>query len=172
MTRETLPRLKDVFQALRRGQHICAADGETYRALEGHHDEFAALFRDLGFRFEHHRRGFYYFRGEDAMSETGRRLSVFMFVLVEWLGDSGRSIEESLLTQSFHLRKLTHLSHDRYRGYMAEAGVADEGQLERVLGHLERLGFVERITDDEFRFRTPVYRFLDLCLEFEEEDAG
>jgi len=168
-----LPRLKDVFRELRRGRHICADDGPLHRALREHHRAFAELFEQLGFRFERHPRGFFYFCGEEALSETARRLSVFMFVLIEWLGDQGQSIGDALETGTYALARLPHLTHPRYAAYMREAGVTDDTALAALVARLERLGFAQRLNADEFRFRSPVYRFLDLCEEItaEEDDA-
>ena len=53
---------------------------------------------------------------------------------------------------------------------MAEANVTNEEELSNLIRRLERYGFAERLADDRFRFRTPVWRFLDLCFEVLNDD--
>lgn len=48
---------------------------------------------------------------------------------------------------------------------MAEAGIEDRNKLLGLLRRMERYGFTEWIDDDSFRFRTPAWRFFDLCDE-------
>ena len=48
---------------------------------------------------------------------------------------------------------------------MREADVTNEEELLGVLRGMEQLGFVQREDEGGFRFRRPVYRFMDLCLE-------
>lgn len=159
-----LPRLGDVFDALRRGRHLCAEDGDLYWALRDHQAAFAELFGRLGFRLEAHPRDFFYFRGEGNLSDAGARMALFLFVLVEALADQGTAVEEALATRTFSFPELPHLGSERYRAYLREAGVEGEEGLEGVVRNLERFGFARRLGEGNFRFRPPVYRFLDLCL--------
>jgi hypothetical protein len=43
--------------------------------------------------------------------------------------------------------------------------VPDAAELANVVKKLERYGFTERVSDERFRFRTPAWRFFDLCLD-------
>jgi len=45
---------------------------------------------------------------------------------------------------------------------MKESGIADHDGLEGVVSQLERFGFAVR-KGGFFRFRSPVYRFFDIC---------
>jgi len=158
-----LPRLKEVFEALRRGRHLCAEDGDLYWALRDNLDAYQDLLGHLGFRLAAHPRDFFYVEGEGNLSEASARMALLVFILVEHLADQGAAVEESLLTRTFQVAELPHLATERYRAYLKEAGVEGEEGLEGVLRNLERFGFLRRTGGAGFRFRTPAYRFLDLC---------
>ena len=161
----SLPHLREIFDLLRRGQHICEADAEYYWALKESFDKYAAFFDQLGFSLVAHGRGFYYFHELVTFSDRSRRMAIFMFILVEHLADRGEAIEETLLSRLFRNDDLPHFRSDRYRGYMKEADIAGEADLNNVLRGMELLGFLKREDDATFRFQRPIYRFLDLCLE-------
>ena len=167
-----LPRLKEVFEHLRRGRHLCPEDGDLYRAVHDHQDAFRDLFFHLGFDLKAHHRGFFYFHGQGSLSDTGARMAVFMFILLEAMGDQGKSVEEELMTATFTLADMPHLNGNRYRAYMKEAGIDGEEGLELVIRNMERFGFLQRLREGVFRFRIPVYRFLDLCHEILAEAQG
>ncbi|MHB8765221.1 MAG: condensin complex protein MksE [Deferrisomatales bacterium] len=158
-----LPRLKEVFEALRRGRHLCPEDGDLYWALHDHRDAYQDLLSRLGFRLAAHPRGFFYVEGEGSLSDASARMALFLFVLIEHLADQGAPVEEGLMTRTFALADLPHLASDRYRAYLKEAGAEGEEGLEGIVRNLERFGFAQRTGGGSFRFRTPAYRFLDLC---------
>jgi hypothetical protein len=170
----TLPHLREIFDLLRRGRHICEADAEYYWALKDLFEKYASFFDQLGFSLVAHGRGFYSFHEVVTFSGRSRRMAVFMFILVEHLADRGDSIEETLLSRLFRIDELPHFHSDRYRGYMKEADIAGDSELANVLRGMELLGFLKREDDGSFRFQRPVYRFLDLCLEIlnDDEPAG
>ncbi len=160
-----LPQLSHVFDALRRGRHLCPEDGKPYWALRDHLDAFQDLFHHLGFRLEYHPRDFFYFRGRDSLSPQASRMAVFVFVLIESLSDQGEPVVESLMTQTFSVPDLPHFKGARYRAYLKEAGAAGEDDLRGIIRQLDRFGFAQRLSDDTFRFRAPAYRFFDVCAE-------
>lgn len=173
MTRAALehPKLAEIFRLLRDGRHLCMEDGELYAALEENIDDFTELFGALGYRLEPHRKGIYFFRGDTQVSDAARRFAVFAFIAVEFLGDSGRGIEEALFNRSFAVDELPHLQSERYRETMAEIGITNVEELTKLLKSMERFGFTE-MSGEQARFRRPMYRLLDLCLrvlESEEE---
>lgn len=157
-----LPNLKEVFDRLRRGRHICAEDGALYHSLRDHIPAFSDLFRQLGFRLESHPKEFYYFHGEGDLSETTSRMAVFVFILMEFLANQGEAVEQGIITKTFVLAELPHLKSDRYRTYMKEAGIEDEEDLLNIINNLERYGFAQK-KQATFRFRAPIYRFFDVC---------
>jgi len=168
-----IPKLAEIFEALRRGRHICAEDGDLFWALRDRFDHIQTLFSHLGFRLEAHPRDFYYFHGSASLSDRSERMAVFMFILVEWLSDRGEQVEEAIITRKFNIDELPHMRIERYRQYMNEAGVAGEGGISDVIRNFERFGFARREGGSMFSFRSPVFRFVDLChAVLELDDAG
>ena len=160
-----LPLLSEVFEALRRGRHLCAEDGKPYWALRENLAAFQDLFSHLGFRLTVHERDFFYFRGRDSLTPLASRLAVFVFILIESLSDQGEPVVDTLMTRTFAIPDLPHLKGARYRAYLKEAGATSDDDLRGIVRQLDRFGFAQRLTDDTFRFRTPAYRFFDLCVE-------
>lgn len=160
-----LDHLGEVFQALRRGRHLDIDDGVLYADLKGHAEEYRALFAQLGFDLQYHPRDFFYFIDRENFTELSSRMALFVFLLIENLADRGEPVEETLMTRRFRLADLPHLVGDRAAGLMAEAGVSSAAELEQTVRSLERFGFVRRLDVESFVFRTPAYRFLDVCLE-------
>ncbi|MDP6523641.1 MAG: hypothetical protein QGI24_00240 [Kiritimatiellia bacterium] len=167
-----LPNLAAVFETLRRGRHICMSDGILYAALKSHAEEFRVLFLQLGFELQHHPRDFFYFVDRGNFTELSARMSVFMFILIEDLADRGDAIEETLMSRHFRCSELPHLVGDRYRRLMREAGVTDQVEIEHLIRTMERFGFLERLQDESFSFRSPSYRFLDLCLQMAADNGN
>jgi chromosome condensin MukBEF MukE localization factor len=170
-----LPYLKRIFDDLRRGKHLAEGDGPHVHALREDTEAYARLFDALGFTLVQHPRGFFFFAADPSSNVTDMagRLAVFIFILVESLADQGKQVEETLMTHTFNVTALPHLSTDRFVTYMRDVGVTSLDELRQVLKNMRRLGFAELVGDDLFRFRTPAYRFLDLCSELaaEHEDA-
>ncbi|MBL8841988.1 MAG: hypothetical protein JNL90_10745 [Planctomycetes bacterium] len=160
------PHLRELFDWLRSGRHVCADDGPGYLALRldvaTHRDLFAAI----GFELVEHPRGFYYFRSDADLGKEATQLAVFFFVLVEAWNDAGKDIEATAFDPGGHATEdLPHLKRDSWRRCMAEAGVTTDAELVDTVRKLDRYGFTEQIPDGRFRFRTPAWRFFDLCLE-------
>lgn len=160
--------LEDIFQLLCRGRHICAEDGNIYFALHDNAAAFEDLFTHLGFKMEVHSRDFYYFRGGKSLSNRSERMALFIFILMEHLDGQGEAVEEGILTKKFSISELPHLGSKRYRSYMKEIGIADDEGLSGIVANLEKFGFAQR-KGDTFRFRSPVYRFFDICGEIAQE---
>jgi hypothetical protein len=156
--------LPELFDKLRSGRHLSADDGALYLALRTDFAEYRALFEAIGFDLVEHERGFYYFRSTDDLGKEATQLAVFFFVLVEAWGDAGKDLEATAFDPAGHaLSALPHMSRDSWRRCLAEAGIANDDEIAKVVQRMERLGFTERLADDRFRFRTPVWRFFDLC---------
>jgi hypothetical protein len=166
--------MAEIFDALRKGRHVCSEDGGLFLALRDNRDAYEMLFTNLGFDFQEHSRGFFYFRGDSQLSEGAERMAVFMFVLIEALATQGHPVEEALMTRRFNLNELPHFQGERSRQYMKEVGVGSADDLPALLKNMGRLGFAEVAPDRTFRFRVPVCRFLELCTDFiakDEEDS-
>lgn len=160
-----LPHLAEVFELLRRGRHICVFDGDPYHALVDHQPAFAGLFAALGFELVAHRRDFFYFRTQTKPSDSATRMALFVLIMVEDCSNRGHDIEQTLLNEPLSIDELPHLESDRHIRIMNEAGLYDRDDLERVVALLDRFGFAHRKGRDQFIFRPPVCRFLDLCLD-------
>ncbi|MFH1215489.1 MAG: hypothetical protein V1706_03205 [Pseudomonadota bacterium] len=165
-----LPHLSEIFDALRRGRHLCAEDGALYWSLRDNLEAYQDLFHHLGFRLEVHPRDFFYFRGKDSLSPQSSRMALFVLILIESLADHGKPIVDTLMTLTFAVPDLPHLKAARFRNYLKEAGVLDDDGLRGIVRQLDRFGFVKRLTDNTFRFRSPGYRFFDLCMEAVKQD--
>jgi chromosome condensin MukBEF MukE localization factor len=164
-----LPQLAEVFEALRRGRHICANDGELYHALKQHSEDYRQLFEKLGFKLVQHARDFFHFADASNFTETASRMALFIFILVEHLADHGMTVEEAIMTNRFDYATLPHLKSERYQTYMREAGVTTHEELIAIVRTMERYGFTRRLGADTFAFNVPVYRFLDLCMNMAEQ---
>lgn len=157
-----LPHLEEIFQHLCRGRHICSEDGNLYYALQDNTDAYHDLFSHLGFSMEVHSRDFYYFKGGKSLSGRSEKMALFVFILIEYLEGQGEPVEEGILNKSFMIGELPHFSSERYQSYMKEIGIDDSDDLHGIISNLEKFGFAQR-KGDSFRFRSPVYRFFDIC---------
>ena len=75
-----------------------------------------------------------------------------------------------MIAGTFSVPDLPHLKSARYRAYLKEAGSTNDDDLRGILRQLERFGFIHRHSEDSFTFRTPAYRFFDLCIEILNRD--
>jgi chromosome condensin MukBEF MukE localization factor len=163
-----LPNLKEVFKRLRSGFHICEDDRPMYSNLRAHYAAFRELFAALDFDLLQHERGFFYFQSEGELRREASMMAVFFFVLVEAWADAGVDIEERVFAPEGHgISNLPHFTRESWKQSLEEVGVADERELLLTVKRLGRYGFVEFIHEEEerFRFRTPTWRFLDMCLD-------
>jgi len=162
-----LPHLQELFDRLRRGYHLSPEDEPMFSAVAANHEAYAAYFAPLGLKLVRHPREFFYFDPEAAESvpETLPRIAVFSFILVDHAANAGRPIEDYLLNQHFLISKLPHFSLDRYATLLRQVEVEDAAGLRTVLKHMERLGWVKFIGEEEFRCLRPFHRVFDKCLD-------
>lgn len=164
-----LPNLKEIFKQLRSGRHIATEDGVIYQDIIKHESVFFELFNELGFMMEKHARGFFYFRGDERVSDGAASMALFMFILVDYLAGKGALIEQTIMDNEFSFDDLPHLSTERYSVLMKDGGISDHESLGRLFKRMERLGFISS-NGSSIRFRSPAYRFLDLCLQIHQEN--
>ncbi len=162
-----LPHLQELFDRLKRGYHLSSEDEPMFSAVAANHEAYAAYFAPLGLKLVRHPREFFYFDPEAAESvpETLPRIAVFSFILVDHAANAGRPIEDYLLNQHFLISKLPHFSLDRYATLLRQVEVEDAAGLRTVLKHMERLGWVKFIGEEEFRCLRPFHRVFDKCLD-------
>lgn len=173
----TLPaKLAEVFRLLRSGKHICREDVNEYRDLERNEDVYRVLFNGLGYELVHHGQGFYYFKGGNTLS-TQRLQGITLFVLILFqdlddrkFQDSNRSWERKLLARDFRVSELPHFQTPNRRNLLYNLGVTPDSLQEKVLRPMARYGMLVLSGSDSFRFRPPIYRFVDLCMQFAEQN--
>jgi hypothetical protein len=172
--------LASVFASLRRGRHICRRDGDDFRNLNQHFDGYAQVFRALGYELVRHPHEFFYLQGRQRGFVLNDRLyavTLFMLILFQHLEDTKfqektRAWERTLVHRAFTISELPHFTTSAPRqDLMAQVDVTPENLRQRVLKPLEQWGVIDFEAQDRFRFRSPVYRFVDLCEAYAKEPA-
>jgi chromosome condensin MukBEF MukE localization factor len=173
---EALPsKLKEVFRLLRTGRHICVEDGLNYRIIEQEEDRYRTVLDALGYELLHHAQGFYYLKGGRSFSSRGlQSITIFVFLLFQQLednkvGEPDHAWIRSLTTKRFVIDELPHFGTVQHRTMMANLDLVPTTLHPRVLRVLEHLGMLEFIDVNSFRFRSPIYRFVDLCMDYAEK---
>jgi condensin complex protein MksE len=166
-----LPYLQDLFQKLRTGHHLSPEDEPIFSSVTGNYEAYASQFSLLGLKLVRHPRDFFYFEPDanDAMRETLPRIAVFSFILVDYVANAGKPIEEFLLNNHFLISRLPHFSLDRYASLLRQVDVEDEGDLRQIVKNMERLGWAKFLGDEEFRLLRPFHRIFDKCLELSQK---
>jgi hypothetical protein len=163
-------KLASVFRSLRHGRHVCREDGGEYRDLERNEDQYRALFQALGYKLVHHGQGFYYFEGRQSLSSQ-RLQAIVLFTLILFqdleehkFEEAERAWERALLSKIFKIAELPHFQTSQRRSLLHSVKVTSETLYDNVLKPMSRYGMSEMIGRDQFQLRSPIYRFLDLCL--------
>ena len=162
-----LPHLGEIFDQLKRGAHLGPDDEPLFAALIARFEEYAEYFAPLGLRLVRHPREFFYFDPEnsDSISDTLPRISIFSYILVDHAANQGRPIEEFIFAQNFLISSLPHFTLDRYAALLRQVDVYDSKDLENILKHMDRIGWVKWLGPDEFRFLRPFHRGFSRCLD-------
>ena len=177
LTADAMPRrLAEVFRLLRTGRHICLEDGAVYRDLEVDEERYQIVFAALGYELVHHAQGFYYLKGGPTL--TSKRLQAITFFLLVLFQDfderkmqeGNRNWVQTLTSRVMHIDKLPHFGTTQLRGMMANLGVTPDTLQVQVLRPLKSLGMVDFRDDNRFQFRSPVYRFVDLVIQYADQD--
>lgn len=160
-----LENLGKIFDALSRGRHICAVDGDLFESLNKKPGEYRELFNGLGFELVNSSRGYYYFDGSAGrgLSNSITRIALFTYIFIEHSADMGEGITDAIGNGQHSLSILPHLASDRYRKYMQQVGVATEDDLADILRQMDNLGFARKIDEDRFTFLPPIYRIVESC---------
>lgn len=173
---EALPsKLAETFRLLRTGRHVCVEDGPSYRIVEQEEDRYRTVLGALGYELLHHAQGFYYLKGGRSFSTRGlQSVTLFVFLLFQHLEDNKQGEPDhawirSLTTKRFVIDELPHFGTVQHRTMMANLDLTPMTLHPRVLRVLEHLGMLEFLDDRSFRFRSPIYRFVDLCMAYAEE---
>ncbi len=163
----TLPHLTTIFDRLRRGYHLGPDDEPEFSRLCERFDEYAAYFAALGITLVRHEREFFYFNADspETVPDTLPRIAVFSYIMIDHAANQGRPIDEFIFGQNFLVTALPHFTLDRYTALLRQVEVHDMSDLENVLNHMERIGWVKWLSNDEFRFLRPFHRVFGKCIE-------
>ena len=164
-----LPHIQAIFDRLKRGYHIGPDDEPEFSELSSpRFDEYSAWFAALGLKLVRHEREFFYFEPEnaDSVPDTLPRIAVFSYILIDDAANNGlSSIEEFIFGQNFLLTALPHFTLDRYTALLRQVDVHDLEDLRTLLKHMERIGWVKWLGEEEFRFLRPFHRVFSKCIE-------
>jgi hypothetical protein len=162
--------LAEAFQALRKGKHLCRADGPVWFDLRDDAEQYGVIFSALGYTLSDHPRGFYYFaQGQQARPDVLSRLVYFFACLFTDL-DQGRFESghgrwvDSLTDQDFDVPTVIEsmfAANDRQRVF-DQLNVTRDGFDKSVIAPLVRYGIASRPDSGRLRFRESVYRFVEL----------
>jgi len=163
----TLPHLTTIFDRLRRGYHLGPDDEPEFSRLCERFDEYAAYFAALGITLVRHEREFFYFNADspETVPDTLPRIAVFSYIMIDHAANQGRPIDDFIFGQNFLVTALPHFTLDRYTALLRQVEVHDMSDLENVLNHMERIGWVKWLSNDEFRFLRPFHRVFGKCIE-------
>lgn len=168
-------RIDSVFRALRMGRHLCRDDGEDFYDVQREEERYTAVFKALGYNLVHHTQGFYYFTGQSTLhSKRLRAATLFMLILFQDLEDNKfnepeRSWERTLLNRQFKVNELPHFSTGHRRMLMHAVGITRDNLETKLLRFLTQLGVIE-LSGGVMHFRPPVYRFVDLFLQYADDE--
>jgi hypothetical protein len=115
-----------------------------------------------------HPADFYYFEvpeeGPMAVSPVIQKAAILVYILIEHLADQGEPIVDAMLTKEFDITQRPFIGHSRYTEYWRTVEVEPTAEgIQKVLQTMSRLGFVQRIDENKFFFRSPVRRFFDIA---------
>lgn len=161
-----LPHLANIFDRLKRGYHLGPDDEPEFSALCGPGD-YAGYFAALGLTLVHHDRDFFYFEPDnpETVPDTLPRIAVFSYIIIDHAANQGRPIEDFVLGQNFLVSALPHFTLDRYVALLRQVDMHDRSDVKTLLNHMERIGWVKWLGEDEFRFLRPFHRVFSKCLE-------
>ena len=99
------------------------------------------------------------------MPDTLPRIAVFSYIIIDHAANQGRPIEDFVLGQNFLVSALPHFTLDRYVALLRQVDMHDRSDVKTLLNHMERIGWVKWLGEDEFRFLRPFHRVFSKCLE-------
>ncbi|MGE3241673.1 MAG: hypothetical protein AB7G28_19715 [Pirellulales bacterium] len=147
-----------------------------YRDLERNEEQYSALFHALGYKLIHHGQGFYYFEGRNYLStQRLQAITLFTLILFQDLEDKKfqepeRAWERNLLGRIFRIAELPHFETSKRRSMLHSVNVTQETLHEKVFKPMIRYGMLEMVGPDQFHFRAPIYRFVELCMQLAQKE--
>ena len=141
-----------------------------------HFDNYEAVFAALGYKLERHHQNFFYFSGGNTLATKGlQSITLFMLILFQHLEDNkfadpDRAWEHTLTNRLFIIDELPHFDTAQRRSLMFSLDVSKDNLRDKVLRTMIRLGIINLVGTKQFQFRAPVYRFVELCLDYATAD--
>lgn len=165
--------LAGIYDRLKRGYHLGPEDEPEFSAMRQRSEDYAAFFRDIGLKLVRHEREFFYFEPDnpETVPDTLPRIAVFSYIIIDYAANQGRPIEEFIFGQNFLVTAMPHFTLDRYTALLRQVDVHDLPDVRTLLKHMERIGWVKWVGDDEFRFARPFHRVFSKCLEIASQSA-
>jgi chromosome condensin MukBEF MukE localization factor len=169
-----LPYLASIYDRLKRGYHLGPEDEPEFTALCQRFQDYADFFGEIGLKLVRHEREFFYFDPDnpETVPDTLPRIAVFGYIMIDHAANQGRSIEEFVFGQNFLLTALPHFALDRYTALLRQVDVNELSDVRTLLKHMERIGWVKWVSEDEFRFARPFHRVFSKCLEIAAQSAN
>lgn len=156
--------LKEVFDLLRSGKHICSAELKAYYSLRDNFEHYHLLFQGIGFDLVAHEKGFYYFQADRELTKDGSQMIVFFFVLAEFWSEQDLNLHDAAFSSEGHkIAHLPHMTRPSWKTCMEEVAINSDTDLRSVLKSLERSGFAQPVDEDSFRFLPPAWRLFEMC---------
>jgi Condensin complex protein MksE len=142
-------------------------DEPEFSELCARFDGYAAYFAALGMTLVRHEREFFHFEPDNPenVPDTLPRIAVFSCILVDHAANQEPPIEKFIFGQNFLVTALPHFALDRYTALLRQVDVHDLSDLKTLLKHVERIGWVKWLGEEEFRFLRPFHRVFSKCLE-------
>ena len=168
-----LHHLAGIYDRLKRGYHLGPEDEPEFSALCQRSEDYASFFSDIGLKLVRHEREFFFFEPDnpESVPDTLPRIAVFSYILIDHAANQGRPIEEFVFGQNFLVTAMPHFSLDRYSALLRQVDVHDLADVKTLLKHMERIGWVKWVSEDEFRFARPFHRVFSKCLEIASQSA-
>ena len=144
--------------------------------MDRNEELYCELFRGLGYELVRHNQGFYYFKGGNQLTtQRLQAITLFMLILFQDLEDkkfqaAERMWEKTLFLRTFAVNELPHFQTAQRRNMLLAVGVTPDTLADKVLRPMVRYGMLEMAGTDRFQFRSLIYRFVDLCMKFADDD--
>ena len=164
---EELRNITEIFTKLSKGYHISKVDYDLYPELCEYQDYYDEIFEKIGFKLSSHSSGFYYFEsGKNSINTNGKVMALFIFFFVDFLANKNKDPYSSIIDDSFNIDSLQKDLIERYIDQIKLAGLnnAKSDFFDKAIKQFTQYGFAAS-EDGILRFKPPITRFLDTCIE-------
>lgn len=163
---------KQIIFDLLKGHHIF--QGPHFSELKENMSFYEKIFALMGLELIFHQREFYFLMNNEATpGKNSTSIALIFFVLMRTLSIAENNPRPNLFRSIGFDESLLRLDNlaPNDRGILEESGINSWQDMERKLGMMDRLGFIDRIHEEErFVFNTPAYRLIELCESYIHEN--